>query len=131
MKPPPALWVVLPIYNEAAAIRDVIEEWVLALRKVAPSFVIMAINDGSTDDTGIVLDRIKHPELRVWHRQNVGHGPSCRYGYQTAVEQGAEWMLQIDSDGQCDPEFFSKFWEARSMAVFGCRIKRDDGISRY
>lgn len=131
MKSEPALWVVLPAYNEAAAIHGVIEEWVLALRKLGAAFLVMAINDGSTDDTAAILDQISYPELRVWHRQNVGHGPSCRFGYQTAVEQGAKWVLQIDSDGQCDPVFFAKFWAARTTVVFGCRVKRDDGFSRW
>jgi glycosyltransferase involved in cell wall biosynthesis len=93
----------------------------------------MAINDGSTDDTAAVLDAIPHPELRIWHRHNVGHGPSCRFGYDTAVELGVGWVLQIDSDGQCDPAFLSQFWPARKMepVIFGDRVRRDDGIGRW
>lgn len=129
----PSLWVVLPVYNEAATIRGVIEEWVLALRKTDATFVITAINDGSKDDTAAILDALSYPELRVWHRKNVGHGRSCRFGYETAVVNGAEWVLQIDSDGQCDPVFIAQFWGARfsRTVMLGRRVKRDDGIPRW
>jgi len=40
--------------------------------------------------------------------------------------------MQIDSDGQCDPRFFSSFWSCRNEAdaIFGMRKTRDDGLSR-
>ena len=133
MNLPPAIWVVLPVYDEAAAIRGVIEEWVRTLRKLDAPFVIMAINDGSTDATAAMLDALPFPEVRVWHRTNVGHGQSCRFGYETAVAEQAEWVLQLDSDGQCDPAFIARFWAARSTGpvILGCRVRRDDGIVRW
>lgn len=121
----PTLWVVLPIYNEAAAIKGVVEEWVEALRSLNVSFAILAIDDGSKDHTAAILKSLGILELQIIQRQNSGHGPSCRFGYQTALEQGAGWVLQIDSDGQCDPRYFPRFWAARqnSPVVFGCRTK--------
>ena len=49
-----------------------------------------------------------------------------------AAESDAEWILQIDSDGQCDPRFFQKFWALRDQAdaVFGFRRIRQDGLER-
>jgi dolichol-phosphate mannosyltransferase len=40
--------------------------------------------------------------------------------------------MQIDSDGQCDPRFFSSFWSLRDVAdvIFGLRTSRDDGFMR-
>ena len=42
------------------------------------------------------------------------------------------WILQIDSDGQCDPQYFFRFWRMREQAdvIYGIRIKRDDGWRR-
>src|SRR5262249_28110437 len=59
-------------------------------------------------------------------------GRSCRVGYEWAVAEGAPWIFQIDSDGQCDPAFFPEFWSARSHAdcVFGVRLMREDGLLR-
>ena len=65
-------------------------------------------------------------------KANAGHGRACRTGYELAVARGAEWTLQIDSDGQCDPQYFAAFWNSREDAdvVFGMRKTRDDGFSR-
>ncbi len=42
-------------------------------------------------------------------------------------------MLQLDSDGQCDPSVFHQFWErkAKSSVVYGFRYPREDGIIRF
>jgi len=133
--PEPSLWVVMPVHNEAAAIESVIGEWLPVLRATVPNFVLLVINDGSTDGTDVILDRLasKYPELRVRHRSNAGHGPSCHFGYRTALEQGAGWILQLDSDGQCDPAWFLALWRARddASAILGRRVWRDDGIARW
>lgn len=127
------LFVVLPVYNEAASIKGVVEEWVKTLRELNIQFQMMVINDGSTDQTREILSTLPYSELRVCNRKNVGHGPSCWFGYQTAIARGAEWVLQIDSDGQCNPAYFPQFWEARATGpvVFGYRARRDDGLSRW
>ncbi|HEU5124830.1 MAG TPA: glycosyltransferase, partial [Verrucomicrobiae bacterium] len=109
----PPLWVVMPVYNEATAIAEVINEWVTVLRTTASSFAFLVINDGSTDGTQTILENLSWSELLVIHRPNSGHGSSCLFGYRKAVEQGATWIFQIDSDGQCDPRFFEAFWRWR------------------
>ena len=45
---------------------------------------------------------------------------------------GAEWVFQIDSDGQCDPAGFASVWARRgnAPAIYGRRISRDDGLAR-
>jgi len=49
-----------------------------------------------------------------------------------AILQGCTWVLQIDSDGQCDPQYFPQFWEAREkgICVQGVRTTREDGFIR-
>ena len=54
------------------------------------------------------------------------------YAYNYAIEQGADWIFQTDSDGQTNPEEFEAFWEAREEydGIFGNRTVRGDGKSR-
>jgi len=125
----------MPIYNEEANIEAVVTEWVQELNRLEISFVLLAINDGSKDGTGAALQRLTERYsgfVTPVEKQNAGHGQACRTGYLLAAERGADWTLQIDSDGQCDPRFFSEFWASRDQAdaTFGVRKTRDDGLSR-
>jgi dolichol-phosphate mannosyltransferase len=65
-------------------------------------------------------------------QENAGHGRACEKGYERALRTKAPWILQIDSDGQCDPKYFPLFWEARkqAQAVLGLRARREDGRLR-
>jgi dolichol-phosphate mannosyltransferase len=129
------LVIVMPIYNEEANIAGVISAWSECLRGLGAPFQILALDDGSRDGTLAALLRLEaeHPELLcVLHKPNSGHGTTCRTGYEIAVQSQAEWVLQIDSDGQCDPAHFADFWRRREGrdCVFGVRRKRDDGVAR-
>ncbi len=59
--PRPCLAVVMPCFNEVATVKSVVER-VLASPYVAE---VIAVDDGSTDGTGEVLDGIGDPRLRV------------------------------------------------------------------
>ena len=130
----PDLAVVMPIYNEATSIRSVVQEWFRALDQTSANFVLFAINDGSTDETAEILSALSRelgPRLYVVNKENSGHGRSCRLGYEIALAEGAPWILQLDSDGQCDPAFLP--WPldgANFDCAFGYRRTRDDGIGR-
>ena len=129
------LLVVMPIYNEEANIARVIAEWSEALRTLGIDFQVIALDDGSNDRTHEILLglEVKNPEmLCVVSKPNSGHGSTCRIGYDIAVSSKADWILQIDSDGQCDPRHFAEFWKARENAdcIFGVRASRDDGMAR-
>jgi dolichol-phosphate mannosyltransferase len=131
----PALAVVMPVYNEGSNIASVLKEWFAVLEKVSPDFMLFALNDGSKDDTAAILAELASelgPRLRVVNKKNSGHGRSCREGYELALAAGAEWIFQIDSDGQCDPTYFQSFYNQRTPydCVFGFRRTRDDGFGR-
>lgn len=129
------LWVVMPVYNERESIGRVIEEWIPVLRSTVDAFCLAIVNDGSRDNTLQILQSYttRYPEIRVYDKANSGHGQTCLWGYRKAMEEGAEWILQIDSDGQCDPSFFPEFWKARNeySVIFGFRRTRDDGFRRW
>lgn len=125
----------MPVYNEAATIEGIVTEWHDALLSSAPAFVMLVVNDGSKDQTSELLRRQQEklgPRLRVFNRQNSGHGRSCRFGYEQALELGAAWVLQVDSDGQCLPEYFGELWKNRESGDchFARRVTRGDGLGR-
>ena len=126
---------IMPVFNEAEGVSNVITEWLHALSRERVKHRLIAINDGSTDATFSILQNLQSQfpgELIVLNKSNSGHGQTCRFGYEFALEQGAPWILQIDSDGQCDPSFVPEFMAKRSRAdcVFGVRVKREDGVMR-
>lgn len=130
------LAVVVPVYNEADTIGAVIQEWGLVFASLGIDYQILLLNDGSKDKTLEVLKGLqsRDPErLVVVDKPNSGHGRTCRLGYEAATASShVQWVLQIDSDGQCDPVYFPEFWSAREQSdcVFGKRVRRDDGAAR-
>ena len=130
----PELALVVPVYNEEDAIVGVLSEWRQELEKTVGlgKFIMIVIDDGSSDETPVRLSQIGWPELIVRRHSNRGHGQSCIAGYLAAEELGATYVFQIDSDGQCDPAFFASLWEHRGRvpALYGRRTQRDDGQAR-
>ncbi|HWA71999.1 MAG TPA: glycosyltransferase family 2 protein [Polyangiaceae bacterium] len=128
------LYVVVPVYNEEASVARVVREWASALDSLGACYRFLLLDDGSKDGTRDQLDALASelPRIEVIHKPNSGHGQTCVEGYRTAVARGASWVLQIDSDGQCDPGYFSELWHRRARfgAVFGKRVTREDGVSR-
>ena len=131
---PPDLLVVMPVYNEQASVRKVVTEWFHELERSVGQFVLLAIDDGSTDATLEELKAMQQelgPRLEWISRENRGHGQSCIQGYQIALERGVPFIFQIDSDGQCDPRFFPEFWKlAEHFDVIYGKRTREDGWRR-
>jgi glycosyltransferase involved in cell wall biosynthesis len=98
----PRLSIAAPCFNEAAGIEAVIGEWEAVLAAWPHSSEIVLCNDGSTDGTGELLDRLRarHPRLRVVHNaRNGGYGRALACAI--AATRGA-YVATIDSDGQFD-----------------------------
>ena len=95
---------------------------------------LVIINDGSKDDTYEKLLSLaeSRPYLIPLTKPNGGHGPTVIYGYRYAIEQGADYIFQTDSDGQTSPVEFENFWNHRDRfeAIFGMRPERGDGPVR-
>ena len=89
--------VVMPIHNEAARVGR-------ALARV-PAFVdlIVAVDDGSSDDTARRLSEFRDPRLvSLAHSRNLGVGAATKTGYRHALETDAELIAVMDGDGQMD-----------------------------
>ena len=88
---------VVPAYNEEATVGRVIAR----LREVEPDFDIVVIDDGSTDRTREIADASGVAVLRLPF--NVGIGGAVQAGFNYALENGYDYMVQVDGDGQHDP----------------------------
>ena len=129
------LLIVMPVYNEEASVRKVVLEWFTEIEQWTEKFTFLIIDDGSKDSTPSRLEGLAQrlgPRIEIIRQANQGHGQSCLNGYRLAVERNIPFVFQIDSDGQCDPQFFSAFWKSREEAdvLFGVRRTRDDGLAR-
>ena len=130
------LFIVMPAYNEQDNIADTLAAWYPVIERHAANGEsrLVAVNDGSKDDTFAMMQKFAkdHPLFTPLTKPNGGHGPTVIYAYNYAIEQGADWIFQTDSDGQTNPEEFEAFWEAREEydGIFGNRTVRGDGKSR-
>lgn len=127
------LAIVVPVYNEELNIKKVLLEWDHEIKKINKiKFCFIVVNDGSKDNTFLELMKLDL-EMFIINKNNSGHGRSIRIGYDfcnKCIE--TDFVLQIDSDGQCMPKFFNDFWKNRLSFDFisGFRITRGDGIVR-
>lgn len=85
-------WVVIPLYNEAQVIGDVVRELLPAFSNVA------CIDDGSRDG-GAEIARSAGAHI-VTHPINLGQGAALQTGFEYALEQGAQFVVTFDADGQ-------------------------------
>ena len=83
-----ALSYFFPAHNEADNIEALVEEALADLGDIAEHFEIIAVDDGSSDGTGEIADRLAaaHPEVvrAVHHAQNLGYGAAVRSGLAAA-----------------------------------------------
>ncbi len=129
------LLVVVPVFNEEASVAAVIREWMPVLEAEGIAFRFLALDDGSTDRTPEILRELslEYPgRMEMVRHANRGHGQTVLEGYRRAAQSEAARVFQIDSDGQCDPEFFPALWALRDSCdvIYGCRTERQDGWRR-
>lgn len=129
-----SLYIIIPAYNEESNIGTVAREWHRVAESTGPDSRLVIINDGSRDDTLEILNELKKElsQLVVLTKPNSGHGATLLYGYNYALEHGADYIFQTDSDGQTKSEEFYAFWDMRGAydAIIGNRTHREDGLSR-
>ena len=131
------IYIVMPAYNEAENIKETIKQWypiVEDLSKQGVEAKLVIANDGSKDNTLEIMNEQKgdHPLFLPLDKPNSGHGATVLYLYHYAVEKGADYIFQTDSDGQTDPNDFWQMWRDRDHFdfLFGDRQGRQDGLSR-
>ncbi len=96
---PPFVSILIPCHNEADQVDETIAA---ALSQRYPDYEVIAINDGSSDDTADKLNALaeKHPRLRVVHMdRNLGKANALRMG---ALAARSEYLICIDGDALLD-----------------------------
>lgn len=115
------VYVVIPLYNEATMIRDVVSS-------LLPNFPNMVcIDDGSIDGSGTAA-RAAGARV-VTHPINLGQGAALQTGFDYALEHGAKFVVTFDADGQHRVQdalaMLAKAREEDLAIVFGSRFLDD------
>ena len=125
MRHRPRYLAVVPAYNEAATVGGV----VTAMRRHQPGFDLVVVDDGSTDETGLVAHAAGARVLRAPF--NLGIGGAVQLGFVYALENDYDYLVQVDGDGQHDPgeieRLITQMTEDPTIdMVCGSRFLRDD-----
>ena len=118
---------IVPAYNEAKMVGRVVRD----IKRQAPGFDVVVIDDGSNDSTSAEAlaegaDVIRHP-------YNLGIGGAVQSGYKYALREDYDVAVQVDGDGQHKPEYLPKLLKAlqtggnRADMVYGSRFRGNPG----
>ena len=97
-----SLSVFFPCYNDAKTIGTLVKHAMVVLPKLVDTYEVIVVNDGSTDDSARVLERLtkRYNRLRViTHTKNQGYGGALRIGFAHARY---DLVFYTDGDGQYD-----------------------------
>ena len=123
----PHVQVLMPVYNEEHALPIVLAEWDQMFTENNINYNFVICEDGSNDGTKSILNKLKRKYPITLNQKQY------RRGYGRAICDGlsditADYMLCIDSDGQCDPKDFINLWKMRmpQTIIIGTRVDRKD-----
>ena len=117
--------VIIPAFNEAGNIERVLA----ALRRDAPDFDCVVVDDGSSDETAAICRAAGCRVLTL--AVNLGIGGAMQTGYRYAALHGYDVAVQVDGDGQHDPACLAAMLEALTAQeadmVIGSRFLAGEG----
>lgn len=94
--------IIMPAFNEAAHLAEVLA----AVRRAAPDLPLLIVDDGSRDGT-VPVARASGARVAA-HPFNLGYGAALQTGYRYALRHGFSRVIQMDADGQHDPESLAR-----------------------
>ena len=114
--------VIIPTYNE----RENLARIVPAVLSRDPRLEVLVVDDNSPDGTGRIADDLVggNDRVHVMHReQKEGLGRAYLAGFQWAIDQGYDYVFEMDADFSHRPEYLNDFLEAIQDAdlVLGSR----------
>jgi dolichol-phosphate mannosyltransferase len=131
-------WLILPTYNEAENVRAIVTASGVVLASAAPEgFRVLVVDDGSPDGTGEIADELaaEHGWVEVLHRsEKNGIGPAYLAGFAHALDHGAGFLMEMDSDFSHDPADLARLLAAvRGDAdlALGSRYVPGGGVSDW
>lgn len=118
--------VIIPTYNEEKNIQMVVD----CLIKGYPQYDYLVVNDGSKDRTEEICQYRGYNY--VSHQVNLGIGGSVQTGYRYALQQGYDIAVQMDGDGQHDPDYIQQLIQpilnGNADMTIGSRFIKGDGF---
>ncbi len=134
--------ILIPTYNNAGTLANVLE------RALSQGLPVLVVDDGSTDGTAALLDNAlaatrtpntpllcpdgaENALFVVHHAINQGKGRALKTGFEWAREQGFEYVITLDSDGQHFPEDIPTLLAAKAprTLVVGSRNIQAHGMA--
>lgn len=125
------LQILMPAHNEESNIKEILYNVDKAIKKMKINYSFIICEDGSTDQTLLILKNLKNKlKLNIFSKKN-------KQGYSNAIISGmkmvkSKYLMIMDSDGQCDFNEIIKFWKNRDNAdiINGNRNPRKDFLYR-
>ena len=123
--------IILPVFNEVKSLEYVLSVWdkYLNEKKIIHEFVIC--EDGSTDGTKELINNLykKYPITKNVKKKRRSYGLAIISG---VIASKFNYILCIDSDGQCMPDSFQKFYDQKNLSdiLIGNRNPRKDPVIR-
>ncbi len=129
-------WLVLPTFNEAENIDPIVRAALPHLASTGIEHRILVVDDNSPDGTGAIADRLaaEIDEVEVLHRERKeGIGPAYLAGFDRALGEGADLLLEMDSDFSHDPADLPRLIAAAEDAdlVLGSRYVPGGGVTDW
>ena len=129
-------WLILPTYNEAENVEAILRAALAQLASTGREHTILVVDDGSPDGTGDIADAMagEHSEIRVMHRPaKEGLGRAYVAGFEDALANDAELILEMDSDFSHDPADLPRLIAAADEAdlVLGSRYVPGGGVQNW
>lgn len=119
--------VIIPTYNNGKTLKKVVDEVLIYTSN------IIIVNDGSTDNTDLILKDYKHL-TQIHFAKNKGKGLALREGFKHAFEDGFKFAITIDSDGQhfaSDiPIFLEALQKYKKVLLIGARNMSQESVPK-
>jgi glycosyltransferase involved in cell wall biosynthesis len=129
----PSISAFFPAYNDSGTIASMVLSAMLVLERLTDDYEIIIVDDGSTDHTGQIADRLAadYEQVRVIHHPaNRGYGGALRTGFASATK---ELVFYTDGDAQYDVWDLLRLYpllKSNVDAVLGYKLNRSDSLMR-
>jgi glycosyltransferase involved in cell wall biosynthesis len=98
--------IIIPAYNEEKNILKTYKSIIDYNKKNKTNYDVIVINDGSTDNTKLVLEKNNIPHINLIN--NLGIGGAVQTGYKYALDNNYDIAVQFDGDGQHNADYIEK-----------------------
>ena len=102
MKSEPAISVITACYNHGRFINEMLAS---VFSQTFEDYEVIIVNDGSTDDTAEILNRIRHERVKIIHIENSGPSAARNIAIRNSK---APYIFNLDADDKIAPELLSK-----------------------